>query len=78
MNARQKAKKYKLFVNISIEPEKTNSRKPVLLIPMIDLSGSMNLDACEGMQGIENMSFTRIDLVKHSLKTVISTLKLKK
>ena len=63
-----------LFVNVSLEPEKTENRKPILLIAMIDISGSMQLDACEQIKGIENMSFSRLNLVKHSLKTVISIL----
>ena len=36
--------------------------------------GSMKLDACEQIKGIEDMSFSRLSLVKHSLKTVISIL----
>ena len=63
-----------LFVNVSLEPEKIENRKPILLIAMIDVSGSMKLDACEQIQGIEDMSFSRLSFVKHSLKTVISIL----
>ena len=63
-----------VFVNISIEPKKVNSRKPVVLICMIDVSGSMQVSASQDMKGVENVSFSRIALVKHALKTIASTL----
>lgn len=63
-----------VFVNLSIEPEKVNSRKPLLLICMIDVSGSMQVSASEDMKGVENVSFSRIALVKHALKTIASTM----
>ena len=31
-----------VFVNLTIEPEKVDSRKPLVLIAMIDVSGSMS------------------------------------
>jgi len=63
-----------VFVNISIEPENASSRKPLLLICMIDVSGSMKESASKDMKGVENVSFSRIALVKHSLKTIASIL----
>lgn len=63
-----------VFVNLSIEPEKVNSRKPLLLICMIDVSGSMQVSASKDMKGVENVSFSRIALVKHALKTIASTM----
>ena len=61
-----------VFVNLSIEPEKLNSRKPLVLICMIDVSGSMQVSASQDMKGGENVSFSRIALVKHALKTIAS------
>ena len=64
-----------VFVNLTIKPKKIESRKPLLLIAMIDVSGSMSCSASELKYGSEEeASFTRLSLVKHSLKTVVSTL----
>ena len=63
-----------VFVNVTINPKKNNSRRPLLLISMIDVSGSMSCSASNDMNGVENACFTRLALVKHSLKTVASTL----
>ena len=63
-----------VFVNLSIEPEKVDSRKPLVLICMIDVSGSMQVSASQDMKGGENVSFSRLALVKHALKTIASTL----
>ena len=63
-----------VFVNLSIEPEKVDSRKPLVLICMIDVSGSMQVSASQDMKGGENVSFSRLALVKHALKTIGSTL----
>ena len=63
-----------VFVNVSIEPKKIQSRKPLLLISMIDVSGSMSCAASDLKNNNEEGGFTRLALVKHSLKTVVSTL----
>ena len=63
-----------VFVNLTISPKKTESRRPLLLISMIDLSGSMSCSASNIKNGNEEGSFSRLSLVKHSLKTVVSTL----
>lgn len=62
------------MLNISIKPKEIESRVPVALIAMIDVSGSMSDNACRDVKGKENQCLTRLQLVKHSLKTVISTL----
>ena len=66
--------KDQVFMNITVEPEKETTRKPILLIAMIDVSGSMQLEASNDVKGGESLSFTRMALVKHSLKTIVSTL----
>ena len=64
-----------VFVNVTIEPKKTEKRKPLLLISMIDVSGSMSESASEIKNNAEEEGgFSRLALVKHSLKTVVSTL----
>ena len=63
-----------VFVNMTITPKKIESRKPILLISLIDVSGSMLSSASNELKGNEEGNFTRLSLVKHSLKTVTSTL----
>ena len=63
-----------VFVNVTIDPKKIESRKPLLLISMIDVSGSMSCGASDLKNNNEEGGFTRLALVKHSLKTVVSTL----
>ena len=66
--------KSKVFVNVSLEPEKVESRKPLVLIAMIDVSGSMQISSSEDMKGGEELGISRLGLVKHALKTVVSTM----
>ena len=66
--------KQKVFVNVSLEPEKVESRKPLVLIAMIDVSGSMQISSSQDMKGGEDAGISRLGLVKHALKTVVSTL----
>ena len=63
-----------VFVNISVEPEKNDSRKPILLIAMIDVSGSMEESSSQDMKGGEKLGISRLGLVKHALKTVVLTM----
>ena len=66
--------KEKVFVNVSLEPEKVESRKPLVLIAMIDVSGSMRVSSSQDLKGGEDAGISRLGLVKHALKTVVSTL----
>ena len=66
--------KEKVFVNVSLEPEKVESRKPLVLIAMIDVSGSMRVSSSKDLKGGEDAGISRLGLVKHALKTVVSTL----
>ena len=63
-----------VFVNVSIEPEKNESRKPLVLIAMIDVSGSMQVSSSQDLKGGEEVGISRLGLVKHALKTVVSTM----
>ena len=65
----------KVFVNVSLEPEKKESRKPLVLIAMIDVSGSMEVSTTENLkEEEEDFGISRLGLVKHALKTVASTM----
>ena len=64
----------KVFVNVTLEPEKQKSRKPLVLIAMIDVSGSMEESTTKDLKGKEDVGISRLGLVKHALKTVASTL----
>ena len=66
--------KNKVFVNVSVEPEKKESRKPIVLIALIDVSGSMSESSTNGSKGGEDVGISRLGLVKHSLKTIALTL----
>ena len=61
-------------INIKIKAKNPEKRNPLFLITMLDVSGSMRLDACMDIEGMEDLSFTRLQLVQHSMNTIISTL----
>jgi hypothetical protein len=61
--------------NNKVEPEKPTvlNRAPITLILIADTSGSM-AEICNNANSTEQMNFTRLDLVKHTLKTVTESL----
>ena len=63
-------------LNLSIDTPKDQeiTRKPVRFICVIDISGSMGERATEYVSNGENDGFTRLDLVKHSLNTIVASL----
>ena len=62
------------YINIKLKPNNPKKRNPVLLIAMLDISSSMNADACKEVNGMEDLSFSRLQLVQHSINTIISDL----
>jgi len=62
-------------VFVSIKPKKVKAAPPVFLVCVVDVSGSMGSNCCQNIENMESMYLTRLDLVKHSLKTIISTLR---
>jgi hypothetical protein len=62
------------LANIKINPPKLEAkRNPVAIICVLDISGSMDSEATEG-QSKESDGFSRLDLVKHSVNTIIHAL----
>jgi Mg-chelatase subunit ChlD len=59
-----------VFVNLSLEPEKVYSRKPIVFIAMIDVSGSMKMSSTQDMKENEEIGISRLGLVRHALKTI--------
>lgn len=53
-------------------PDAPAKRDPVAIICVLDISGSMDCEATQS--GGESDGFTRLDLVKHSVNTIINTL----
>ena len=60
-----------LNIHISVIPPENGNRKPTVIICVIDVSGSM--DSSVSTEGEEH-GFSRLVLVKHSMKTMISML----
>jgi Mg-chelatase subunit ChlD len=63
-----------ILLNTTIKPLTEDIRKPSVFICIIDVSGSMGSEASIATNGAENDGFTRLDLVKHSVKTIINVL----
>lgn len=49
-------------------------REPVVIIAIADVSGSMD-EICSNKNSTEAQNFTRLDLVKHTLNTIVNSLK---
>ena len=49
-------------------------REPVVIIAIADVSGSMD-EICSNKNSTEAQNFTRLDLVKHTLNTIVHSLK---
>lgn len=62
-------------IHICMKPKKVEASPPVFLIAVVDISGSMQSNCCENIASMENVYISRFELVKHSLKTIISTLR---
>eukprot|EP00833_Pecoramyces_ruminatium_P003317 jgi/Orpsp1_1/1177349/evm.model.c7180000061101.1 len=58
-----------------MKPKKIKMTLPVCLFCVVDVSGSMGLNCCNNMKGMERIKITRLELIKHSLKTIVSALR---
>lgn len=61
-----------ISLTLSSPPTYTN---PQHITVLIDTSGSMGESACRTEPGKENLGFTRLDFVKHALRTVVAALR---
>jgi hypothetical protein len=68
-----------LLVNVSVVPPKEQAiekRKKCSIICVLDISGSMDTQASQQTAAdTEQHGFSRLDLVKHSVNTVINCLR---
>jgi len=58
------------LLHVSVVPPKEGPRRPTVVVCLIDVSGSMGNTATDANTG-ESDGFSILDLVKHSLKTII-------
>lgn len=62
------------ILNLQIIPPDNMTRlqrKPISLVCILDTSDSMNIDAVKDAKGNESHGFSRLDLVRHSMNTLI-------
>jgi Mg-chelatase subunit ChlD len=60
-------------LHLHVNPPAAGERQPVVLLAVIDNSGSMN-ETADLHDGSEARGFTRMDLVKHAIRTMIGLL----
>ncbi|KAL9645704.1 hypothetical protein ABK040_003436 [Willaertia magna] len=63
------------LIHVSVVPPMEGTRKPSTFICVLDISGSMGENADNSNDTGENHGFSRLDLVKHSVRTIINVLK---
>jgi hypothetical protein len=64
---------YKDTLHVHVEATGPQQRQPIVLLGILDKSGSM--DECADLPGeTESLGFTRLDLVKHAVRTLASIL----
>jgi len=62
-------------LHVYMKSKKVKAAPPVCLICVVDVSGSMNFNCCENVDNMESVYISRLELIKHSLKTIIATLR---
>ena len=61
------------YLHLSIVPQKEGKRTPCAFICIVDVSSSM-YEADPSESEVEDVGYSRLDIVKHSLKTVVNLL----
>ena len=62
-------------IHIYMKPKKVETTLPVCLLFVVDISGSMDSNCCQNIKDLEKVHISRLELIKHSLKTIISSLR---
>jgi len=62
-------------LHVCMKPKKVDTTPPVCLICVVDVSGSMRVNSCNNIDSMESMNLSRLGLIKHSLNTIVSTLR---
>lgn len=64
------------WVNITIKSPDVNERNPIDIVCVIDISGSMEIEAKlkEGTGDKEDNGLTVLDIVKHAVNTILTNL----
>jgi len=62
------------ILHVRVVPPEDGKRKPTVFIFVTDVSGSMGTSVVLSESETENNGFSRLDLVKHSMKTIIQML----
>jgi len=62
-------------IYVSMKPYAVEQSPPVCLICVVDISGSMGLNCASNVENMESLYISRLSLVKHSIKTIVSTLR---
>lgn len=64
-----------LLLNINFFPPQTGPSPPTVFVAVLDVSGSMDTEASVNNDKTgELQGYSRLDLVKHSMNTVVATL----
>jgi len=62
-------------LHVWMKPKKVRTTSPVCLICVVDVSGSMQINCCNNVENMESQYVSRLGLVKHSLKTIVASLR---
>lgn len=73
-DTRQYAHDGNLYKLMTLTPPSTGTRQPITLLAIIDTSGSMSEGVALPGETAADAAFTRLDLVKHALRTCIEVL----
>ncbi|ORX45237.1 hypothetical protein BCR36DRAFT_414697 [Piromyces finnis] len=62
-------------IHVCMKPKKVVKTLPILLIFVVDVSGSMQINCCSNIESLESVYISRLSLIKHSIKTIVSSLR---
>jgi len=62
-------------IHLCMKPKKIEKSPPVCLFCVVDISGSMSSNCASNVENMESVYISRLSLVKHSIKTIVSSLR---